>query len=76
MTRLRHCAGNNESTSIKQKALSNGDRGDTGIGLTLSEFFTSRHGQLFRVCAERLDLFRRQIFQCQHDIVSATRVTD
>ncbi len=60
----------------RQKPLPNGDRRDAGIGLTSSEFFTSRHSQFFIVCAERLDLFQRHIFQCQHDIVSATRGTD
>ncbi len=47
----------------RQTPLPNGDREDTGIGLTSSEFFTSRHGQFFIVCAERLDLFQRHIFQ-------------
>ena len=46
------------------------------IGFASSEFFTSRHGQLFIVCAERLDFFQRQIFQCQQDILSGARGTD
>jgi hypothetical protein len=60
----------------RQKPLPNGDCRGAGIGLTSSEFFTSRHGQFFIVCAEGLYLFQRHIFQCQHDIVRATRVTD
>ena len=49
--------GNNESTATRRTALPDGDRRGAGICLTPSEFFTSRHGQFFIVCAELLDLF-------------------
>ncbi len=43
--------------TVGQKALPDGDRRGAGIWLTPSEFFTSRPGQFFIVCAELLDLF-------------------
>jgi len=48
--------------SPNYKPLSNGDRRDAGIGVALSEWFTSWHGQLFIVRVERLDLCQRHIF--------------
>ena len=46
-----------EALAPRPHALPDGDLRGAGICLTPPEFFTSRHGQFFIVCAKRLDLF-------------------
>ena len=63
------CARKQRIHSTRRKALPDGDLRGAGICLTLSEYFTSRHGQFFIVCAELLDLFQRHIFTCKYGVV-------